>query len=72
MPPEFLVEAEARERAARVARPVTEKLRKAIEREVLQLLAEGVSEKEILATLPEKYGVRIRKRSPEGLSTHGP
>jgi len=72
VPPEFLVEAEARERAARVARPVTEKLRKAIEREVLQLLAEGVSEKEILATLPEKYGVRIRKRSPEGLSTHGP
>jgi len=72
VPPEFLVEAEARERAARVAHPVTEKLRKAIEREVLRLLAKGVPEEEILTTLSEKYGVRIRKRSPEGLSTHGP
>jgi len=72
VPPEFLVEAEAWERAARVARPVTEKLRKAIEREVLRLLAEGVPEEEVLTTLSEKYGVRIRKRSPEGLSTHGP
>jgi len=65
VPPKFLVEAEARERAARVARPVTEKLRKAIEREVLRLLAEGVPEEEILATLSEKYGVRIRKRGTQ-------
>ena len=61
VPKEFLVEAEARERAARLARPVTEKLRKTIEREVRRLLEEGVPEKEILTQLATKYGVRIRR-----------
>jgi len=60
VPPEFLEAAEARERAARLARPVTEKLRKAIEREVLQLLAEGVPEEEILEKIASKYGIRKR------------
>jgi hypothetical protein len=61
VPPEFLVEAEAKERAARLARPVTEKLRKTIEREVLRLLEERVPEKEILTQLATRYGVRIRR-----------
>jgi hypothetical protein len=55
VPPEFLVEAEARERAARLARPVTERLRKSIEREVLRLLEEGVSEEDVLKRISEKY-----------------
>jgi len=38
---EYLVGAEAKERAARIARPVTERLRRTIEREVLRLLEEG-------------------------------
>jgi len=66
MPPEFLVEAEARERAARLARPVTERLRKAIEREVLRLLEAGVPEEEVLKRLSEKYGVKVRKEEPKG------
>jgi len=60
VPPEFLVEAEARERAARLARPVTERLRKTIEREVLRLMEASRPEEEILAQLATKYGVRVR------------
>jgi len=60
VPPEFLVEAEAREEAARLARPVTERLRKTIEGEVLRLLEAGVPEEEVLARISEKYGVKLR------------
>lgn len=56
VPPEHLAEAEARERAAKLARPVTERLRKMVEREVLRLLEEGVPEEEVLARISEKYG----------------
>jgi len=63
VPPDFLVEAEARERAAKIARPVTERLRKTIEREVLRLLEAGIPEEEILAQLATKYSVRVRTRS---------
>ena len=55
VPPEFLVEAEARERAARLARPVTERLRRTIEREALRLLKAGVPEEEILEKIASKY-----------------
>jgi len=55
VPKEFLVEAEARERAARLARPVTERLRKMIEREALRLLEEGVPEEEVVRRIREKY-----------------
>ena len=60
VPPEFLAEAEARERAARIARPVTERLRKMIETEVFRLLEEGVPEEEVLARISEKYGIKFR------------
>ena len=66
VPPEHLVEAEARERAARLARPLTERLRKAIETEVLRLLAAGVPEEEVLRRLSERYGVRTRGRRAKG------
>jgi len=66
VPPEYLADAEARERAARLARPVTERLRQVIEREVLELLAAGVPEEEVLKRLSEKYGVRIRRRRTKG------
>jgi len=67
VPPEYLAEAEARERAARLALPVTERLRQDIEREVLDLLAAGVPEEEVLKRLSEKYGVRIRRRRTKDL-----
>lgn len=60
VPPEFLAEAKARERAARIARPVTERLRKTIEREVYRLLEEGVPEEEVLARISKKYGIKLR------------
>lgn len=62
LPKEFLETAEARERAAKVARPLTEKLRKLIERETAKMLKEDLSEEEALRHLSEKYGVPIRKR----------
>ena len=66
VPPEFLAEAEARERAAKIARPVTERMRRMIEREVYRLLEEGKSEEEILRQLAPKYGFRTRSRRTEG------
>jgi len=65
VPGEFLVEAEARERAAKVARPVTERLKWTIEKEVLHLLEAGIPEEEILDQLAPKYGIRIRERRTE-------
>jgi hypothetical protein len=56
VPPEFLVEAEEREKAARVVRRVSEKMRKAMEREALQMLREGISEEEIRKIIAKKYG----------------
>jgi hypothetical protein len=57
VPPEFLAEAETREKAARLARPVTERLRKTIEREVSRLLEAGVPEEEIVARISGEYTV---------------
>jgi len=62
VPEEFLEAAEARERAAKVARPITEKLRKAIEKQVLALLKKGLSEKQVVAEVAEKFGVEIGRR----------
>jgi len=56
VPPEFLVEAEERELAAKLVRRVTERLRREIEREALRLLREGVSEEEIRKIIAKKYG----------------
>jgi hypothetical protein len=67
VPPEYLAEAESRERAHRIARPVSEKLRKTIEREVLHLLEVGVPEREISAQIATKYGARVRKRRGENI-----
>jgi len=69
VPPEHLVEAEARERVAKIARPVTEKLRRTIEKEVFRLLETGISEEQIRAQLASEYGVRIRKRRTKRSST---
>jgi hypothetical protein len=61
VPAEFLVEAEARERAAKVARPVTERMRRVVEKEVRRLLEAGVSEEQILSDPASKYGLHLRK-----------
>jgi len=55
VPKEFLEAAEIREKAARLARPVTERLRRTIEREALRLLKAGVPEEEILEKIASKY-----------------
>jgi len=70
VPKEFLEAAEARERAVRVARPITERLRKLIEREALRLLEEGVSTEEIVKRLSAKYGVRIQTKKPNNKLTN--
>jgi hypothetical protein len=57
VPPQFLAEAETREKAARLARPITERLRKTIEREVSRLLEAGVPEEEIVARISRTYTV---------------
>ncbi len=57
VPPEFLAEAETREKASRIARPVTERLRKTIERRVSSLLEAGVPEEEILTRISGEYTV---------------
>jgi len=66
VPPEFLAEAEARERASRLARPVTERIRKLIEKEVYRLLEAGIPEEEVLAEIASKYDVRNRRRRAKG------
>jgi len=63
VPKEFLVEAEAREKAAVVAHPITEHLRRMIEKEAANMLAAGIPEAEILKLLSEKYKVKILRRS---------
>lgn len=55
VPPEFLAKAETREKASRIARPVTERLRKTIERRVSRLLEAGVPEEEILTRISGEY-----------------
>jgi hypothetical protein len=55
VPPEFLSEAEAREKAAKLARPVTERLRKMIEREAFRLLEAGIPPEEALTWIAEKF-----------------
>ena len=62
VPREFLVQAESRERAARVARPVTERLKRRIEEEVSQLLEMGKTEEEIRKQLASRYGFSFPKR----------
>jgi hypothetical protein len=57
VPNAYLVKAEAWEQAARVSRPITEKLRRMIERKVFRQLKEGKSEEEILAQLAYRYAV---------------
>lgn len=69
VPREYIAEAEARERAARIARPVTERLRKMIEREVFRLLEEGKTEGQILSQIASKYGLRLRRRRIKGDKT---
>jgi hypothetical protein len=55
VPPEFLAQAETRERASHLARPVTERLRRTIERRVSSLLEAGVPEEEILSRISAEY-----------------
>jgi cytochrome c-type biogenesis protein CcmH/NrfF len=62
VPHKYLVEAEAREQATRIARPLTERLRRLIEREAFRLMEEGRTEEQIHAQLISKYGLRRRGR----------
>ena len=57
VPPEFLAEAGAREKAAKLAKPVTERLRKMIEGEAFRLLEAGIPPEEALARISQKYRI---------------
>lgn len=57
VPSEFLVEARSREKAAKLAKPIAESLRKKIETETFRLLEAGVPQKEALAWISEKYSI---------------
>jgi len=61
VPPQYLLEAEKRERATRVVKPLTERLRKIIEQEAFQMLQQGKSEKEIAALIVPKYDVIFKE-----------
>ena len=56
VPPEYLREVEERERAAKLVRRITERIRREIEREALALLRAGVPEEEVRRRIAEKYG----------------
>jgi hypothetical protein len=62
VPAEYLAVAEAKEKATRLARPITERLRKTVETEVFRLLAAGVAEEEILSKISQKYGIKLRSK----------
>jgi hypothetical protein len=70
VPDEYLVEAETRERAAKIARPAAERLRRMIESEVYRLLEEGRSEEEIQAQLASKYLHILRRRTKRSMTDH--
>jgi len=55
---EYLVEADTRERAAEVARPIIQRLVRGIEEEVLNLMAAGEKEENIVAMLRSKYNLQ--------------
>jgi len=52
-----------------IAKPVTEKLRRRIEKEVLRLLETGMPKEEILKQLTSKYGFRPRKHQTKKSTT---
>jgi len=49
--------------AAKLTRPVTERLRKIIEREAFRLLERGVPQEHILLQICEKYRIKTQKKS---------
>jgi len=60
VPPKHLALAEAKEKAARLAKPITERIRRTIEKEILQMMGAGVPENQILAQISAKYGVKLK------------
>jgi uncharacterized protein YggT (Ycf19 family) len=68
VPAEYLAVAEAKEKAARLARPITERLRKTVEKEAFHMLAAGATEEEIFTKISQKYGIKLRgKKINEGV-----
>jgi len=55
VPPKYLVKAKAKERAAKIARPIVQRLMRGIEKEALRLMRAGEPEEEILKKLASKY-----------------
>ena len=72
VPPEYLAEAETIERATKMAKPLTEKLKRMIEKDALRLLKEGKSQEEILTQLASKYGLHLRRRRTTRSETKSP
>jgi hypothetical protein len=61
VPNEYLLEAESKDQASNIAKPIIERLRKTIERQILKLLQRNLSKKEILEQLQTKYSFITRK-----------
>jgi hypothetical protein len=57
VPDVHLVEAEFRDRASSISRPIVEALSAIVQEEVVELLGQGVSRKEILHRLASRYGL---------------
>jgi len=60
VPRDFLEKANVREKASRIAKPLAEKFRAILEREVFNMLQQGKSNQEIQTHLQSKYGSRIK------------
>jgi len=54
VPNEYLAQAETWEQATKIAKPITKRLRRTMEREVFHSLKKGLSREEILTQLTSK------------------
>jgi hypothetical protein len=60
VPREYLVKAEARERAATISKPLLRRLTREIHHEVLRLMETQLSANEIQNRLAEEYGLKLK------------
>jgi hypothetical protein len=61
VPKEFLAEAEVRDQASRMSKPLSERLRRMLEEDSFKLLKLGKSKSAILAQLAVKYGFLLQR-----------
>jgi hypothetical protein len=62
VPERFLLKAAAKEKAARIAKPVARRLVRKMEQEVLRMLKKGRSEREIMKVMASRFGLRKNRK----------